>query len=84
AIASAFDVVDNIIVKARLVMGAVAPVPMRAYEAEKYLVGKKIDEVVAQNAAEIALKGSIPLHYNKYKIDMCKQMIVDSILHLKK
>lgn len=58
-----------------LVMGAVAPIPMKAEKAEAYLIGKKLDAETAAKAAEIALEGAIPLENNTYKIDLAKVMI---------
>lgn len=41
-------------VKARICLGVAAPVPLRAFEAEKYLVGKPIDETTLTEAGRIA------------------------------
>lgn len=38
----------------RIVLGAAAPVPARAREAEKLLVGKKMDDRLLRNVAEVA------------------------------
>ena len=67
------------ITEARITMGAVAPVPMRATKAEQYLIGKKPDAETAAKAAELALEGAIPLERNAYKIDMAKAMIRRSL-----
>ena len=40
--------------KARIVLGVAAPIPMRAVDAEKYLLGKKISEDVLIEAGKIA------------------------------
>ena len=40
--------------KARIVLGVAAPTPMRAVDAEKYLVGKKINEDILIEAGKIA------------------------------
>src|SRR6476659_871798 len=49
---------------ARVVMGAVAPVPWRSKEAETALAGKTITPEVAAAAAEAALRGAAPLSQN--------------------
>src|SRR5689334_13759140 len=46
---------------ARVVMGAVAPIPWRSRPAEDALVGKTITETTAAAAAEAALKDARPL-----------------------
>lgn len=66
--------------EARLVLGAAAPAPMRAREAEKFLIGKTLNEKTAAEAAEIALKGALPLPNNEYKIDIFKTYIKRTIM----
>ena len=58
-----------------LVLGAVAPIPMKMTEAENYLRGKALNEEAAREAAEIALRHAIPLEMNGYKIEMAKVMV---------
>ena len=58
-----------------LVLGAVAPIPMKMTEAENYLRGKALNEETAREAAEIALRHAIPLEMNGYKIEMAKVMV---------
>jgi len=45
---------EGICTKARICLGVAAPTPMRAYEAEKLLVGQKIDEDLLKKAGEMA------------------------------
>jgi xanthine dehydrogenase YagS FAD-binding subunit len=66
---------------ARVVMGAVAPVPWRAQAAETALVGKTITEQTAAEAAEAALRGARPLSQNAYKIQVAKTAVKRAILH---
>lgn len=40
--------------RARIVLGVAAPTPMRAVDAEKHLIGKKINENVLIEAGKIA------------------------------
>jgi xanthine dehydrogenase YagS FAD-binding subunit len=65
---------------ASIVMGAAAPVPHRAAEAEKSLVGKKIDEASASAAAKAALATATPLAQNSYKIPLFETMLRRVIL----
>lgn len=65
---------------ARVVMGAVAPVPWRSRPAEAALVGKTITETTAAAAAEAALKDAHPLRQNAYKIDVAKVAVKRAIL----
>lgn len=63
------------ITDASLVLGAAAPVPYRALEAEKYLIGKAPNEIVLNEAAEIAMQDALPLPDNEYKINIFKTYI---------
>ena len=65
---------------ARVVMGAVAPVPWRAQAAEQALAGKTIDEQTATQAAEAALTGARPMSQNGYKVQVAKTAVRRAIL----
>jgi xanthine dehydrogenase YagS FAD-binding subunit len=65
---------------ARVVMGAVAPVPWRSQAAEAALAGKTITPDVAAAAAEAALRGAMPLSQNAYKIQVAKTAVERAIL----
>lgn len=67
---------------ASIVLGAVAPVPIRAAEAEQYLEGKTVSEETAEEAAKIALKDAEPLEQNEYKVQIAKTLVKRSILKL--
>jgi xanthine dehydrogenase YagS FAD-binding subunit len=66
---------------ARVVMGAVAPVPWRSQAAETALAGKTINEQTATAAAEAALRDARPLSQNAYKIQVAKTAVKRAILH---
>ncbi len=65
---------------ARIVMGAVAPIPWRAPSAEKILHGARLDRAVADRAAQAALEGAAPLAHNAYKIPIARAMVRRAIL----
>jgi xanthine dehydrogenase YagS FAD-binding subunit len=65
---------------ARIVMGAVAPVPWRVQAAERVLAGKAITEAVAVEAANAALAGARPMSGNAYKIQIAKTAVKRAIL----
>ncbi|MGH7934007.1 MAG: FAD binding domain-containing protein [Candidatus Binataceae bacterium] len=66
--------------EARVVMGAVAPIPWRAPAAEKTLIGASLDRDHALRAAEAALAGAAPLADNGYKVPMAKALVRRAIL----
>jgi xanthine dehydrogenase YagS FAD-binding subunit len=65
---------------ARVVMGAVAPVPWRVPAAERVLAGKTITEAVAIEAASAALAGAKPMTGNAYKIQIAKTAVKRAVL----
>jgi xanthine dehydrogenase YagS FAD-binding subunit len=60
---------------ARIVLGAVASAPIRAFKAEEYLQGKELSEENTAEAAEIALAGAKPLAKNAYKVEIAKTLV---------
>lgn len=68
------------VASARVVMGAVAPVPWRSKDAEQALAGKPITPETAVAAAEAALTGAEPLSQNAYKVQVAKTAVERAIL----
>jgi xanthine dehydrogenase YagS FAD-binding subunit len=66
---------------ARVVIGAVAPVPWRSQAAETALVGKSITEQTAAAAADAALRDARPMSQNGYKIQVAKTAVKRAILN---
>jgi xanthine dehydrogenase YagS FAD-binding subunit len=66
---------------ARVVMGAVAPVPWRSQAAEAALAGKAITEQTAAAAADAALRDAKPMSQNAYKIQVAKTALKRAILN---
>ena len=65
---------------ARIVMGAVAPVPWRAAAAEAVLAGKRVTEGLAMEAADTALANARPMSENAYKIQVARTAVKRAIL----
>lgn len=65
---------------AKIVLGAVAPIPWRAAAAEAALAGKKITMESASAAAEAAVKGAAPLSQNGYKVQTSRAAVKRAIL----
>lgn len=59
----------------RIVLGAVAPTPMRARKAEEILKGKKIDDALINQCAEIAAKESRPISDVRASAEYRKEMV---------
>jgi xanthine dehydrogenase YagS FAD-binding subunit len=76
AVAAAVNLGPNKTVKeARIVLGGVAPIPWRAPEAEKFLIGKTLSADILREVAVLALKGAQPLEKNAYKIPLTQTLV---------
>jgi xanthine dehydrogenase YagS FAD-binding subunit len=71
---------DGVCKRAAIVVGAVAPVPHRARAAEAAVVGKRIDENIANEVASAALDGATPLAKNAYKLPLVATLVRRAIL----
>ena len=65
---------------ARIVLGAVAPGPVRARKAEEVIKGRPINEDIAMMAAHEAVAGAKPLSMNIYKVEIVKTLVKRAIL----
>jgi xanthine dehydrogenase YagS FAD-binding subunit len=65
---------------ARVVLGAVAPVPWRSKEAEQALAGKTVTPETAAAAAEGALAKAGPLSQNAYKVQVARTAVERAVL----
>lgn len=82
SLSSIFSSENGKMTGAKIVLGGVAPVPLRAREAEGYLIGKEVNEENAEKAAEIAVKDVVPMSKNAYKIVEVKALLKKAILRM--
>lgn len=78
AIASVAAVVtmqNGICKDACIVLGAVAPTPVRALDSEKILKGKVASEKSIAAAARAAIKDAKPMRMNAYKVQITKTLV---------
>jgi xanthine dehydrogenase YagS FAD-binding subunit len=66
--------------KATIVLGAVAPVPLRATAAERLLEGKAINEGSARAAAAAMAATATPLAHNRFKVQVLEAVIARTIV----
>ena len=82
SVASVVSIENGICQDARIVLGAIAPRPVRATAAEKVLVGQPLDDKQAAAAAEAALEDALPLEKNSYKIPIARELVQRAIVNL--
>lgn len=80
SVASVIVLQDGICREVTIALGAVAPFPLRATKAERFIKGKSISPETASLASEEALKGARPLSLNAYKIEQAKTLIQRALL----
>ena len=85
AIASVAAVVtmqNGICKDACIVLGAVAPTPVRALDSEKILKGKVASEKSIVAAARAAIKDAKPMRMNAYKVEITKTLVRRALLSI--
>lgn len=80
SVAVALETEGNTVHVARIVLGAAAPVPLRARQAERFLEGKEPSKAKVAEAAEAAVRGAIPLKNNGYKINILKALVTRAVM----
>ena len=77
--AVALHIENNTIVDSRLAMGGMAHKPWRLTSAENFLKGKKVSEATFKEAAQIAMQGAKAYEYNKFKLKLAPNTLVQSL-----
>jgi xanthine dehydrogenase YagS FAD-binding subunit len=73
--ALALQVDGGAVRQARIILGAVAPVPLRSAAAEQVLIGRRLDDATIEAAANAAAAGAQPLSENGYKVELLKTLL---------
>jgi len=76
----ALDLSGTTVRGARIVLGAVAPIPWRSQAAEAALTGKTITEQTAMAAADAAVQGAKPMTDNAYKVQIARTAVKRAIV----
>ena len=80
SVASVVKMQDGICKDARIVLGAVAPTPVRAFDSEKLLRGRLAGEKVIAEAARAAVAHAKPMRLNAYKVEITRTLVKRSLL----
>jgi len=71
---------DGKVSAARICLNAVHVIPYRALQAEQAVMGKKIDEALAEEAGQAAVSAAKPLEHNKYMVAVARTLVKRCIL----
>ncbi len=80
SVASVISIEQEVCREARIVLGAVAPTPIRAVRAEDAIRGAAVNAETAEAAAEAALTGATPLAMNAYKVAIAKALVKRALI----
>ncbi len=75
SIAYSFNRKGQTIQDARIVLGAVAPIPLRATAVEAFLEGRPMNDETALAAGEVAVQAVKPLSNNAFKVQIVKGLL---------
>jgi xanthine dehydrogenase YagS FAD-binding subunit len=78
-IAAAINVSGSTIGDARMVVNGVSATPYRLNAVEAFIKGKARDKATADQAAEMAVDGAVPLLHNAYKVPLMKALVKRAI-----
>jgi len=73
--AVALRVEGEVVREARVMLGAVATVPLRSEAAEQALIGRRLDDATAEAVTNAAVTGAQPLSENGYKVELLKTLL---------
>lgn len=80
--AAAANVSGTTLTKARLALGAVAPIPWQVDAANAFLDGKSVTTETAEKAADILLRDARPFGDNAYKLAIAKALVRRTLVKL--
>jgi len=79
SVATALELHNGVIHSARIALGGVGTKPWRAYEAEKALLNKPLNQDTFLAAANAALQGAKPQKYNRFKVELTKRTVMRAL-----
>jgi len=71
---------DGKVSAARICFNAVHAIPYRAVNAEQVIMGKKIDEALAEEAGKAAVSAAKPLEHNRYMVAIARTLVKRTLL----
>jgi NADPH-dependent glutamate synthase beta subunit-like oxidoreductase len=80
SVASVMTITDGVCKNARIVLGSVAPEPVRARKAEELVIGRPLDDEIAKEAGRYAVADATTLGMNNYKLEITKALVRQAII----
>lgn len=79
SVAAAAALQEGVCMEAQIALGAVAPTPRRAVEAEEYIKDRMVDEKIIAAAAKLSVKDAKPMRMNAYKIELTRTLVARAL-----
>ena len=70
---------EGVVLDCRIALGGVATTPLRASEAERYLIGQRLTPHATRNAGEIAFARALPGNYNGFRVELGIRTVADAL-----
>jgi CO/xanthine dehydrogenase FAD-binding subunit len=80
SVASVMTITDGVCKDARIVLGSVAPEPVRASKAEELVRGRPLGDEIAREAGRHAVADALTLDMNSYKLEITKALVRQTII----
>lgn len=75
SLAYSYNLTGQVIKDANIILGAVAPIPLRALAVEAYLEGRPAGDETAVAAGDVAVQAVKPLAKNAFKVQVVKALL---------
>lgn len=79
-VAAVVALVGDNVREARIAVGGLSVAPYRAHDAERWLVGRRLDESTAEAAADLALNSATPPALHRYRLPIARACIARALL----
>ena len=79
SVATVVNLKEGVVEGASIVLGGVAPTPLRVREAEAYLAGKASTDVVPGEVGALVLPDAQPFEDNRYKVTLARNLVTRSL-----
>ena len=82
SVALALEMDGDVVRRAGVVLGGVAPIPWQVEAVEELLAGQRVTEALAAEAGRLAVDGARPLSKNGYKVTLTENLVRSTLQSL--
>jgi len=82
SVALALEMDGDVVRRAGVVLGGVAPIPWQPEAVEELLAGQRVTASLAAEAGRLAVDGARPLSKNGYKVTLAENLVRNTLQSL--